>query len=120
LAAIVVNHGQYTITELDAQLRLATAGGPSLVAFATSERVPSTEDLHPELVGGMSARFDALLDPRQLTPWDRGTRFESDPVLTAQLPGSHPVVRWRDRWGTRWEHRLGKVRQITDAEPWVP
>jgi hypothetical protein len=29
-------------------------------------------------------------------------------------------VRLTDRWGTRWEHRLGEVRQVRDGEEWAP
>jgi hypothetical protein len=34
------------------------------------------------------------------------------------LKNPYPVVRWADRWGTRWEHRRGEVRQVRDDEPW--
>ena len=32
----------------------------------------------------------------------------------------NPIIRWTDRWGTRWEHKLGQVRPIAAEEPWEP
>jgi len=36
-------------------------------------------------------------------------RYVHDAVLAATALGSYPIVRWRDRWGTRWEHKQGVV-----------
>ncbi len=55
-----------------------------------------------------------------LAPWDLGIRFESDEVHVQNLKGHYALVRWTDRWGTRWEHRRGEVRQVRDDEPWSP
>jgi hypothetical protein len=33
-------------------------------------------------------------------------------MATKFIHGAYPIVRWTDRWGTRWEHELGEVRQI--------
>ena len=41
-------------------------------------------------------------------------------LLGAGFEESYPLVRWTDRWGTRWEHRLGEVRQIRDGQDWAP
>ena len=120
LGGIVVNHGHYTITGIEARIRLAGGGGPSLVPFAGSERVPCTADLDERLRNGMSGLLEALMHSDRLSPWDIGLRFWSDPISSAQFPGAYPVVRWTDRWGTRWEHRLGQVRQIEDGQEWVP
>jgi hypothetical protein len=56
----------------------------------------------------------------RLTPVDKGMRFESDVVATQFLRNPYPLVRWVDRWGTWWEHRLGEVRQIADGQDWAP
>ncbi len=120
LGGIVVNHGHYAITGIEARIRLAGAGGPSLVPFAGSERVPCTTDLDERLRDGMSGLLEGMLHSDRLSPWDIGLRFWSDPVSSAQFPGAYPVVRWTDRWGTRWEHRQGDVRQIKDGEEWTP
>ena len=55
-----------------------------------------------------------------LTPWNAGVRFESDEIHTQHLSGPYPIVRWTDRWGTRWEHKRGVMRQIRDGEQWAP
>ncbi len=44
LGAIVINHGRYAITGIEAQLRLGSSN-PSLVSFTGRERVPGTKDL---------------------------------------------------------------------------
>jgi len=117
LGAIVVNNGRYTITAIEARLELADG---SLVGFLRPERVPGATDLDDRLRGGMTDLLEAFSSPDRLTPWDRGMRFESDPLDTAHAVGAYPVVRWTDRWGTRWEHRRGEVRQIDDGAPWTP
>jgi hypothetical protein len=120
LGAIVINHGRYTITGVEARIRLASGGGPSLILFAGSERVPGTKDLDPRLRNGMSGLLEGLMYGDRITPWDVGLCFWSDPVPPAQVSGAYPVVRWTDRWGSRWEHRQGEVRQSRDGEEWVP
>ncbi len=48
LGAIVINHGRYAITGIEAQLRLGSSN-PSLVSFTGRERVPGTKDLDARL-----------------------------------------------------------------------
>jgi hypothetical protein len=55
-----------------------------------------------------------------LTPWDAGMRSEIDPVPAQDLVGPYPVVRWTDRWRTRWEHKRGEIKQVTEDAPWLP
>ena len=55
-----------------------------------------------------------------LTPWDMALRFETDRVHVKFLTAPYPVVCWTDRWGTRWEHKRGEVRQIRAGEGWAP
>jgi len=93
---MVINHGRYTITGIETQLRLAGGGGPSLVLSAGSERVPGTEDLDAKLRDDMPGVLEGMMHAGRLTPWDVGLPFWSNPVAAAQLPGGYPVVRWTD------------------------
>ena len=119
VAAIVVNHGAFTIRRVEAQFRLP-GQNTSLVSPRYHERVPGTDNLNEKLLLGMSGRLEGLVRGDVVSPWDIGMRFEADPMDTGQAVGAYPVVRWTDRWGTRWEHRLGEVRQVGDDEPWSP
>jgi hypothetical protein len=47
-------------------------------------------------------------------------RFRTDSMATKFTLGWHPVVRWTDRWGSRWEHKQGDVRQIGESAIWEP
>jgi hypothetical protein len=125
--AIVVNHGRYAISDLEAQLHVETPGNTELVGFVSRERIPGREAIDPVLLGPVimrqgldSIRPAGMLAPSNLTPWDRGVRFESDAMTAATLQRCYPIARWTDRWGTRWEYRLGQARQIARDEPWVP
>ena len=55
-----------------------------------------------------------------LRPWTPDLRFESGEAAGQFLKSPYPLVRWTDRWGARWEHRLGEVRQIRDDQDWAP
>ena len=56
--------------------------------------------------------------PKVLTPFDAGVRFETNALIQRNLPTVYPVVRWTDRWGARWEHKRGVVRQVPDGAQW--
>jgi len=47
-------------------------------------------------------------------------RSESDPVPAQDFAGPYPVVRWTDRWRTRWEHKRGEIKQVTADASWLP
>lgn len=113
--AVVINHGRYTITGIDAQLRLSAGGNTSLVPFDKRNLMPALEGES----AGLGWRL-AKMHADRLTPWDLSLQFESDPIAAPHLPGAYPVVRWVDQWGTHWEHRRGEVAQIEDGEEWVP
>jgi hypothetical protein len=55
-----------------------------------------------------------------LTPWDAGVRIEIDPVPVRDLVGPYPVVRWTDRWRTRWEHKRGEIKQVIEGRALAP
>jgi hypothetical protein len=113
LAVTVLNRGSFTITRVEAQLCL----GNSMITHHRYERVSTFQGL-PEV---MRADYDPSPERPMhgvLTPWDFGIRFETDGIHVRDLADPYPVVRWMDRWGTRWEHKRGVVRQIRDDEPW--
>jgi len=114
LGAIITNGGAYTITGIEARLRLSDR---SVAKFGGSERVTGTRDLDPRLTDGMTGLLEAASHGDMLAPWDVGLRFYSDPK---PITPWYPIIRWTDRWGKRWEHRLGDVRPIKDDAPWVP
>jgi len=53
-----------------------------------------------------------------LTPQDPGLRMIGPALRIDQSLFVYPLVRWSDRWGTRWDYRRGEVRRIRDDEPW--
>lgn len=116
LAAIVINHGKYSIDRLQAKLNLRER---PLQPFISCVRVPDTRKLDEELKAGTNAVIDAdSLQMDLLTPWDLGMRFESEILDRTQIPLSYPIVRWRDRWGQHWERTASQIRQISENEPW--
>jgi hypothetical protein len=115
LTAIVVNHGSYTISRIEAQFCI----GNSMTSPHRFERMPSFNSLPTELRSGEQPTPEIPLRG-VLTPFDRSIRFETDDIHEKHLVSPYPVVRWVDHWGTWWEHKRGVVRPIADAEPWVP
>jgi hypothetical protein len=118
LAVMVVNTGSYTITEVDARFCLGSGSG-DLVFSARSKRLTGYKEISERLRYGWAASAEHALDG-VLTPRDAGVRFESYTVPVAALSDPYPVVRWTDRWGTRWEHKKGVVMRVRDDEPWEP
>lgn len=116
LVATVVSGGHYTITGVEVMFCL---DGEHLVLPATSERVSS----FGRLPFGLRMPLDTSQERAMagvLTAWDTGLRSESDEVGVQQLKGHYALVRWTDRWGTRWEHRRGQVGKVRDDEEWLP
>ena len=115
LAVMVVNRGSSTITRLEAQFCL----GSSMISHARYHRETGFQKVPEPLRSGYySSREQAVLGV--LTPFDAGIRFETDEIHIRNLSGPFPIVRWTDRWGTRWEHKRGVVRRIREDEPWEP
>lgn len=114
LAALVVNHGSATITGVDARI---CYDGSRIAAFARSKRLTGFGSVSARVRDGFSASAEHALDG-VLTPRDAGVRFETDPVPVQRLANPYPLVRWTDRWGTRWEHRRGEVGQIELTRHW--
>jgi len=117
---LVVNHGKYTITDVEAWLTLARG----IEAFPSRTRVLGLRGLDAELTEGVTPQLDGTTPDAHsdiLAPWDAGLRFvvqvtAIDVATHGTLAGAYPVVRWTDRWGNRWEHCLGRVQKI-DSPP---
>jgi hypothetical protein len=114
-AAIVLNRSRYTITRLQAQLRV----NESLTSYGKRELFSSLGKLPEEITTGLAGEGRDIWGDT-LRPTDIGMRFSSDAMTVQNLHGSYPIVRWRDRWGSWWEHRHGEVRQIEEGEEWRP
>ena len=56
----------------------------------------------------------------RLAPWDTAILFTSDDIADRSTAGWYPVVRWSDKWGIRWEYRLGELHRIQESEAWTP
>jgi hypothetical protein len=45
---------------------------------------------------------------------------ETDPIGVQRLIDPRVIVRWTDRWRTRWEHKRGDVQPVDESAEWVP
>jgi hypothetical protein len=113
--AIVVNHSDYVITQIDA--RFCLSDSTMIDAREADWAGTPLEGFAAELTIGLEP-LAPLPREHVLTPTEPGVRFEGDPVRPSLVASAYPLVRWTDRWGTRWEHRKGKVRQVTEGEDW--
>lgn len=109
---VVINHGAYTIEKVEARLEV---GGSDMAVFASEKRIPGGHGPAAEL--GADAGLESTFRHDLLTPWDVGLRF-SEPSPSGNVIGAYPVIRWRDRRGTRWEHRKGQARRIRRWARW--
>jgi hypothetical protein len=92
---------------------------PSPVASHSRERTTNYEWVHDKLCRGLSGPPAQDAYAGRLSSLDVGMRFWTDDIAVDRVEGWYPVVRWTDRWGQRWEHRLGEVRQVGESEPWT-
>lgn len=118
VAVFIVNRGRYTITQVEAQFCL---GGGTMITHHAQRREPGPLAVLPaglRLNWGTPERDTAMMNV--LTPWDEGMRFASDGIHARHLASWYPVVRWTDRWGTRWEHKRGEVRPVKPGAAWRP
>jgi len=111
--AIVVNHGRYTITRVEA--RLYASG--NVTSYKTTEHLSSWFNL-PEPLRPQGIWEAEGAPSNNLTPMDLGLRYTSDVLAKRLLTGNYPIVRWTDRWGQQWEHKQGVVRKMTEGEEW--
>jgi hypothetical protein len=108
LVASVINHGPYTITEVEVQFCL---DGGTLRPAANCERVSNFAKL-PDALQKPGDVSEERAMHGVLTPWDVGMRAESDEVRVQELKAHYAVVSWTDQWGQRWQHGPGTVRRI--------
>lgn len=115
-AVLVINRGHYAIAGVAARFRYESDG--HVAEPRSAGRFPSESAIPARLTEGL---FGLGAAPGGiLTPWDDGVRFVGDFGSPGYgLPALHPIVRWTDRWGTRWEYSLGEVRQIDGHSPWT-
>lgn len=116
LAVMVINGGYNVITKIEVHF---SYDGKSLVPQSSYQWMPGFHDVTQQLV---DAGWESLPEApiRGVLVPNQGVLFKSDTVHAQLLMDPYPIVRWSDRYGTRWEHRLGKVRRIRDDESWVP
>ena len=117
LAAMVVNHGNYTITGVDAKFVFSKVTRP--VEPQRTEYFSGFVDLPPALRREWTAS-PAYAMQDVLTPRGTAIRFVSPAVPDRALADPFPVVQWTDYRGTRWEHKRGVVRPVREDEPWEP
>jgi hypothetical protein len=117
LVAIVVNHGAYVITRVEAQFHLHSNSGGSFVGRDRTEWLSGFADLPEGLQRGLAGapEYSASLD--RLAPWDVGIRFQTDSIATKFTLGWYPVVRWTDRWATGGSTPAGKFTGSTRTRP---
>jgi hypothetical protein len=116
LVATVVNGGSFSITDVEVRFRLDEQ---TVVAPVETRRVSSFVNLPPELRTPSDTSREMAMQG-VLAPWDTGVRAETGEIDIKRLNGHYAIVRWTDEWGQRWEHRLGKVRQLGDEDEWEP
>jgi hypothetical protein len=116
LAVMVSNSGSYTITRVEAQFCI----GISMRQPHRHEGFANAAILPDAVLGDFRPAPELPLQG-VLTPADWGIRFETDEIHVKYLVGPYyAVVRWTDEWGTRWEHKQGVVRRISEDEQWAP
>jgi hypothetical protein len=114
LWATISNRGRFTITRLEARFSM---DGRAVIMPEKSERDMSA-DYNGQLGMGLLREEGAMSGI--LRGWGETMRFQSEVLPTAQLKDPYALVRWTDRWGTRWEHRLGGVHRVGSDEVWKP
>jgi hypothetical protein len=69
--------------------------------------------------GGYSWRSvgDSIVNTT-LPPWTAGLLIEANDIDPERATGAYVIVRWTDRWGKRWQHNRGEVKQIGENDPW--
>jgi hypothetical protein len=107
----IINRGRYTITMVDARF---SPDGRSIAAHIRTGAPLATAKLPEDLVGihtgELGQAYVGVLTPGSAM-W-----FVGDAIRT--LHSAYPIVRWRDRWGTTWEHKRGNVQQVAEGAPW--
>jgi hypothetical protein len=115
LGVMVINHGHYAITRVEAQFSFQ---GNDLRAAARSSRVYERASPFPQPGGYTWQPVSDQMASTTLQPWDRGMLVEAPDTDPSFVTSPHAIVRWTDRWGTRWEYKHGSARHINDEAQW--
>lgn len=111
----VANVGRFTITRLEARFCL---DGSVLTVPAESERDTPPLWRGETMMMGLVRQEGAMAGI--LRAGGEGMRYQSEIIAVSRLKDPYALVRWTDRWGNRWQHRLGEVRRIGNDEEWTP
>ncbi len=118
LIAAIVNHSGQTITPIEVRF---SPDGSSVIPAHKQERL--AVDLNLPSDTRLASRFVASAEARtfsdRLTAWDTGMTAETDPIGVQRLTDPRVIVRWTDRWGTRWEYKRGDVGMVDDSAQWA-
>jgi hypothetical protein len=117
LIVAIVNHGALTITQIEVRF---SPDGKSMTTPRKQERLAVDSNLPSGPYGAhlvRSAEAETFAD--RLTPWDTGMTAETDPIGVQHLTDPRVIVRWTDRWGTRWEHKRGDVHPVDESAQWA-
>jgi hypothetical protein len=114
--AVVVNHGHYAITEVEAKF----SNGQAIYPIWEMRHLSSFTKLPPDLAVAPSGPWDIHSGGPVLTPQDPGMRFTGTRMALGELIGVYPILRWTDWRGIRWEHRKGVVSQVDEDAAWAP
>jgi hypothetical protein len=120
LAVVMVNHGHYTITQIEASY---CPGGDDrrVLPFGGTKQVVLEQGIGSLLPSAAWLRGQPwVLDSSRLAPWEAGLRIESDTISAVMARTAYPIVQWTDWRGTRWEHKRGVVRKVKPGEGWAP
>ena len=108
---IIVNDGRFVITNVHARF----VKDSTIYQSALKQHSNVYDSLPKEWLSGLVADPAIGVPPRI-----GGMQFIGKGMVPADLKGVYAIVRWTDRWGTRWEHRKGDVQPIAEDEPWKP
>jgi hypothetical protein len=116
----VANRGRFAITGVEAQFRLQANSHPRLVPPKSTTRIPGFAGLDERFQRGLETIEDQDAYAGRLAPWDAAMWFATGHIADRSTDGWYSVVRWSDRWGLRWEYRLGELRRIQESAEWTP
>lgn len=120
LIAAIVNHGSQTITRIEVRF---SPDGRNVIPARKQERLavdPNVPRAARVAASDLVPSAEAAAFSDRLTPWDTGMTAETDPIGAQRLTDPRVIVRWTDRWGTRWEHKRGDVQPVDESAQWAP
>jgi hypothetical protein len=117
LRLTVRNHGNYAITEIRAWAALKLHPGYELRTFSQPRQEQRWDALDPN---SQYIEPTPGAHPDWLPPWDVRLVFETDLPDPSkgekEILAGYPIVFWTDRWGQAWEHKRGKLQQISSSD----